>query len=157
MFPYHGKAHPGPLRYVKEILKNRYLSGRRTSAKDMYKDNVISEADMCDAAKRLVGKGLPARVDTSLESQFSAEALEANKVKFEKKAKVAKDSSEEEDSDYSDEDLSVAELRAKMKGRKSAAAAAAAAAEVRCTVSVGGVKRAMLHSVFHSNRPSSSK
>lgn len=61
MFPDHGKAHPGPLRDVKEILKNRYLSGRRTSAKDMYKDNVISEADMCDAAKRLVGKGLPAR------------------------------------------------------------------------------------------------
>ena len=46
----------------------------------------------------------------------------------------------------------MAELRAKMNGRKSAAAA-----EVRCTVSVGGVKRAMLHSIFHSNRPSSSK
>jgi hypothetical protein len=118
-----------------------------------YKDNVISEADMCDAAKRLVDKGLPARVDTSLESQFSAEALEANKIKFEKMANPVKseekDSSEEEDSD---EDLSVAQLRAKMKKRKSAAAA-----EVRCTVSVGGVKRAMLHSVFHSNRPSSSK
>ena len=89
----------------------------------MHKGNVISEADMCDAAKRLVNKGLPTRVDSSLESQFSAEALEANKVKLEKKDKpaVLPDLPAEEDSD---DGLSLAELAAKLRK------------QVRCTVSV---------------------
>ena len=117
-FPDHGSTK-GADRDVKEILRRRHTSGRRTSGKKMYKRFTVAEADLCDAAKRLVNRGLHLNIDTEGEAKFSEEALKVKAEELDNKRKLEDDRKEEMDSDSDSEDeLPLAKRKAAQKVRR---------------------------------------
>ena len=101
------------------ILRNRFPSGRRTSAKNMYKTQKMAFVDLCDDAKKLVAKGLPVNVDQEATAMFTADVLAVKeeeldqKVKDDRDKKAPRGRDAEVPSDSSNDDEELLSKRAK--------------------------------------------
>ena len=128
-FPNHGTDKPGHLRDVKEILRRRHTTGRRTSGKKIYAGEYVAESDLCERAKLLVNKGLHVKIEKDSDSMFSEEVLQVKQEKLvqeinamekpDRKKPPANDSSD------SDDDLPLCQRKG-LKVRSPAARVAAA-------------------------------
>ena len=106
-FPNHGTGKPGHLRDVKDILRRRHTTGRRTSGKTIYAGEYVAESDLCERAKLLVNKGLHVKIEKDSDSMFSEEVLQVKQEKLvqetnamekpDRKKRPADDSSDSED------------------------------------------------------------
>ena len=130
-FPNHGTDKPGHLRDVKDILRNRHTTGRRTSGKKLYDGEYVAESDLCERAKRLVNKGLNVNIEKDSESMFSEEALQVKKEKLDQETNAMQEKLDSkkrpaDDSSESEDDVPLSKRRA-LKAVRSPAARVAAA------------------------------
>ena len=115
-FPDHGDVK-GVNRCVKDILRRRHTSGRRTSGQKMYRGLKVPAVDLCEQAKRLVNRGLHLNIDPEGEAKFTDEALKvkAEELGLKRKLEQEADDGEEEEEEDEEDDLPLAERAAAKK------------------------------------------
>ena len=128
-FPDHGSDKPGHLRDVKDILRNRHTTGRRTSGKKIYAGEYVAESDLCERAKRLVNKGLHVKIEKDADSMFSEEVLQVKQEKLVQEINAMEKPDRKkppaDDSSDSDDDVPLCQRKG-LKVRSPAARVAAA-------------------------------
>ena len=128
-FPNHGPDKPGHLRDVKEILRRRHTTGRRTSGKKIYAGEYVAESDLCERAKLLVNKGLHVKIKKDSDSMFSEEVLQVKQEKLVQEINAMEKQDRKKppanDSSDSDDDLPLCQRKG-LKVRSPAARVAAA-------------------------------
>ena len=128
-FPNHGPDKPGHLRDVKEILRRRHTTGRRTSGKKIYAGEYVAESDLCERAKRLVNKGLHVKIEKDADSMFSEEVLQVKQEKLVQEINAMEKPDRKkhpaDDSSDSDDDVPLCQRKG-LKVRSPAARVAAA-------------------------------
>ena len=113
-FPDHGDLK-GANRCVKDILRRRHTTGRRTSGQAMYKGLKVYAVDLCEEAKKLVNLGLHLNIDTEGEAKFSEEALKIKAEELDKKRKLEEEEPAEDDDSDADDDIPLTERAAAKK------------------------------------------